>query len=375
MKSRTIPVTIHPIFWLVAAVLGWMNSRTGMGTLLWVFVIFFSVLVHEYGHALTARFFGQNVRIQLVAMGGITTYQGKPLTFFQQFWITLNGPLFGFGLYLLASFFLSHGVTIESSLYMVCKITQIANLFWTIANLIPVLPLDGGQLLRIFLESNFGIAGVRATLLLGAILSLLLSLVCFLFQIFLVGALFFLFAFQSLEMWRKHKNATDPDRTPENIALFTDGERAYGDGKKEEALQKFRALLEKSPQGMLAAAAAQYLALIALQEHREEEAYELLVSRENLLSEEMRCTLHQLSAQFGNWALVAKLSQECYQIAPSQEMALRSARAFAHLSHPKEAGGWLQAARSFGPLDLDTLLQEEPFHQWKENEEFREFLS
>ena len=44
--------------------------------MIWVFVIFISILVHEFGHALTACYFGQKPRIELVAFGGLT-YPGK----------------------------------------------------------------------------------------------------------------------------------------------------------------------------------------------------------------------------------------------------------------------------------------------------------
>ncbi len=44
---------------------------------------------------------------------------------------------------------------------LILKYTQVANLFWTIVNLLPVLPLDGGQLLRIVLEAAFGVKDLR----------------------------------------------------------------------------------------------------------------------------------------------------------------------------------------------------------------------
>jgi hypothetical protein len=55
-------------------------------------------------------------------------------------------------------------------------------------------------------------------------------------------------------------------------------------------------------------------------------------------------------------------------------MALRNARAFAHLKQPKPAGGWLQTAWQEGSFNLDALLNEEGFKEMKENPEFREFV-
>src|SRR5438105_9521679 len=138
-----IPIAIHPLFWVMVFFIGWINGGTLSLTLIWVGIIFISVLIHELGHALTAMCFRQKARIQFIALGGVTTFEGPKISYPKQFLITLNGPLFGFGLFLLATFLLplSHSFPL---LGKILKMTQIANLFWTIVNLLPVLPLDGG---------------------------------------------------------------------------------------------------------------------------------------------------------------------------------------------------------------------------------------
>ncbi|MBS0653626.1 MAG: stage IV sporulation protein FB, partial [Verrucomicrobia bacterium] len=54
-----IPISIYPTFWLFAALIGYMNSMSLIGTVIWIGIIFVSVLFHEFGHALTAWAFGQ----------------------------------------------------------------------------------------------------------------------------------------------------------------------------------------------------------------------------------------------------------------------------------------------------------------------------
>ena len=49
-----IPLTIHPSFWLVALLIGWLSSASVGDAAIWVIVILVSLLIHEYGHALTA---------------------------------------------------------------------------------------------------------------------------------------------------------------------------------------------------------------------------------------------------------------------------------------------------------------------------------
>ena len=167
-----ISISIHPFFWLFAALIGWMNSQSFFGTLIWIGIIFISVLFHEFGHALSAVFFRQTARIQLVALGGVTTFNGPKLKFWQQFLIVLNGPLAGLLLFFLASLALQLPLPLRFS-ELIAAI-RIVNLFWSFANLLPVLPLDGGQLLRITLEGFFGVKGYKASLIIGIVFAVLL---------------------------------------------------------------------------------------------------------------------------------------------------------------------------------------------------------
>lgn len=369
-----IPIAIHPFFWLLAALIGWMNSGTLFGMLIWIGIILVSVIVHEFGHALTAVIFKQTARIQLVALGGLTSYEGPKLKFWQQFIIVFNGPLFGFFLFLLATAILQIDLTASPLLFSILKATQIANLFWSIVNLLPVLPMDGGQLLRIVLEASFGLKGYKAALLAGAIISILLSFYFFIIQAFLVGALFFLFAFQSFDSWRKSRIATISDREEDNRQLLIAAESALQDGKKDEAKKLFEKVLDKTKKGVLAAASAQYLAILYMQEGKHKEAYDLLLPIEEHLADDTKCLLHQLAAEYRNYRVVGELAADCYQLAPTQEMALRNARAFAYLKQPKMAGGWLQTACGYGGIELEPILKEEEFIPLRGNPEFEEFI-
>lgn len=370
-----IPIAIHPFFWLLAAFIGWINSQGSlMGMLIWIGIIFVSVVFHEYGHALTSVIFKQKARIQLVALGGVTSYDGPKLTFGQQFLIVFNGPLFGFFLFLGATFLLKLDLSHMPMVYGILKITQVANLFWTVVNLLPVLPLDGGQLLRIVLEANFGIKGFKASLLIGALISVLFSFVFFVMRFYLAGALFFLFAFQSFDLWRKSRIANAGDRDDENRKLLIQGELALREGKTEAAKKNFETVCEKAKGGLLAATAAQYLAIMLMKEGKHKEVYDLILPFQEHLADDTRCLLHQLAAEFENYPVVAKLSGICYQTLPSKEMALRNARAFAQLKEPKMAGGWLQTAWQYGDLALENVLQEKAFVAVRGTPEFEAFI-
>jgi len=368
-----IPIFIHPLFWLLAGFIGWINSSSILGIVIWVGIIFVSVLIHEFGHALTSVFFKQKAKIQLVALGGVTSYEGPKLKFWQQFIIVFNGPLFGFFLFLGAAFLLKFAWS--PVVTTILQITKLANLFWTVVNLLPIQPLDGGQLLRIVLEANFGIRGFKASLLIGAIISALFSAAFFMIKAFLGGALFFLFAFQSFELWRKSRIATGSDRDEETRNLLIKGERALQEGKKQEAKDLFSKVCEKTKTGVLGSTSAQYLAILLSAEGKKDEAYDLLLPWQDHLTDDTKRLLHQLGAEHKNYALVAKLSKECYQVAPTREMALSNARAFAHLKEARKAGGWLQTAWGYGGLSLEKVLSEDCFADLKGISDFDEFVN
>ena len=70
------PVRVHPFFWLVAALLGLGDGRP-QPVVIWVGVVFVSVLVHELGHALAARYFRWPASIVLYGGGGLALLEER----------------------------------------------------------------------------------------------------------------------------------------------------------------------------------------------------------------------------------------------------------------------------------------------------------
>lgn len=111
-------------------------------------MVFVSIVVHELGHAFVARRFGLAVgNIQLRGMGGQVTHART--THMNQLAISLAGP--GAGLLLGAVLW---GLTAvlplpdSGSLRTLLMLAVSINLVWSLFNLLPVLPLDGGNALR-----------------------------------------------------------------------------------------------------------------------------------------------------------------------------------------------------------------------------------
>ena len=369
-----IPVVIHPTFFLIAALIGYLNSRTIVGTLVWIVIILVSVLFHEFGHALTAKLFGLEPRIELVAMGGLTYHEGGKLPYWKQFLIVFNGPLFGFLLFIFASLLLMVPSIATSMIGGALHTFRFVNLFWTILNLLPVLPLDGGQLLRIILERIFGVKGFRYALGASMAIAASMSLISFLFHAFLIGAIFFLFAFSAFDAFRKSKHISEPDRSEDLKKKLEEAEKALEEGQKSKAEGLLVQVLVQAKRGMLHTLATQYLGMLKYEQGSHKDAYTLLRSIRTDLSVQALCILHRLAFEEKDYSLVTDLAGTCYQVSPSPESALRNAYASARLSEVKATVGWLHTAFQEGVDNLSEILEEDVFDSIRNDPLFQDFM-
>ncbi len=167
-----IPVRVEPFFWLTLAILGAMaNGGMTAGSspeslqliLLFVLAGFISVLVHELGHALTARHFGAQVSIVLQAFGGYARYTTAGITRKQSIAITAAGPLFQLllGGAVLGLARLMPPLPAPAAMFLIWLIA--ISFIWAIFNLLPVIPLDGGRIL----QAALGPQRIRITLWVG----------------------------------------------------------------------------------------------------------------------------------------------------------------------------------------------------------------
>jgi Zn-dependent protease len=132
-----------------------MNYNAAMGiqyALVWVPILFLSVLLHELAHAAMIGIFGfGSSQIVLTGMGGVTFNRRKAKPW-QDMLISLAGPLSSFGLMFLCRWIM-YNVTFAHRDPMLAALLpdmEWANRFWGMFNLIPVAPLDGGHAVREF---------------------------------------------------------------------------------------------------------------------------------------------------------------------------------------------------------------------------------
>ncbi|MGV3662150.1 MAG: M50 family metallopeptidase [Prosthecobacter sp.] len=173
------PVLIHWMFWLNAAIMGGAigaSTPADMRRLIgWIIAVFVSILIHELGHALTMRNYGdRRVGIVMYAFGGLA--QGsRRLTRNEDILVTAAGP----ALQLLVGLTVGWSVTLwrPSSMWLweTLDAFTVVSIFWALLNLVPVIPLDGGRLCAAFL----GQGKTRQVLTISLVCSGIMALMSF----------------------------------------------------------------------------------------------------------------------------------------------------------------------------------------------------
>ncbi len=179
-----IPIRVLPWFWVTMAFIGGVlradTKEELFYLLLFMLAGFISILVHELGHALTAKHYGKQVEIVLQAFGGYAAYSGGGrLSRLQSFLITAAGPaiqiLLGVAVLILIK--QVDGIS-ERGQYFFTTLCLIS-FAWAILNLLPVLPMDGGRLL----ETMLGPQRIRLTLQISMCVAVLIAVLALVFKV------------------------------------------------------------------------------------------------------------------------------------------------------------------------------------------------
>ena len=221
------PVRVHPAFFIMPVLLGQgliaRDVNTGVGLLIVTAIFFVSILIHELGHALAFRYYGIPSRIVLYWMGGLAIpdvggwgSRRVSLSSNQQIVVSMAGPIFGFllAVALVGVVYLMGGHVILNNLNIVpfpepvlrgtsfngaivnmilfggIALNIILNLF----NLVPIYPLDGGQVAREVMVKMDAGSGVRNSIILSIAASGMIAVFSFMNGLRFMG---FFFAFMA----------------------------------------------------------------------------------------------------------------------------------------------------------------------------------
>lgn len=172
-----IPVRVSPWFWVASAVLGWQSMQDGVSYLLmWIACVFLSILVHELGHVVVGQLFGSYGHIVLHTYGGLAIGSSNLRNRWQRIAVYFAGPCAGF---LLLAIVLGPFFALDREwpplVFEAIRDLFWINLFWGLLNLLPIWPLDGGQISRDLFDWVRPRNGVRLSLGLSIIVASVLA--------------------------------------------------------------------------------------------------------------------------------------------------------------------------------------------------------
>jgi Zn-dependent protease/predicted transcriptional regulator len=167
-KIAGIGLFIHWTFSLLILFIVYVNYKAGQNltqilwSILFILCIFITVLMHELGHALTAKNFGIKTKdITLLPIGGLARLERLPEKPSEELMVAFAGPFVNIVLAFITSLFITLPNTPEE---MVAQLENgvnagnfflnfyLVNIVLAVFNLIPAFPMDGGRVLRAILS-------------------------------------------------------------------------------------------------------------------------------------------------------------------------------------------------------------------------------
>jgi len=169
-----IDVYVHATFFLLilwVVIVHWIAGHSPEAVLsgiIFILVLFACVVLHEFGHALTARHYGVPTKdITLLPIGGVSRFERMPDKPWEEFWVSIAGPLVNaaigvaiwLGLFFTNDFKPVSGLSLTNGPFL--ERMMVANFALAVFNIIPAFPMDGGRILRALLATRM--THVRAT--------------------------------------------------------------------------------------------------------------------------------------------------------------------------------------------------------------------
>jgi Zn-dependent protease/CBS domain-containing protein len=173
-------VRIHMTFFLLLAWIGAVHWARGgalaaVDGVVFILLLFASVVLHEFGHVLAARRYGiKTPEITLLPIGGVASLERMPEKPSQEIIVALAGPLVTLLIAVVlmvvlgARFDLTQMAQLEQAQSTMTGRVAAANVALLLFNLIPAFPMDGGRVLRALLAIPMGYTrATRAAALIG----------------------------------------------------------------------------------------------------------------------------------------------------------------------------------------------------------------
>ena len=240
-----IPVQVKPEHFLIAALFGFIHHRFEVvSVLLYIPIVFTGVLVHEMGHALAGRRFGERPFIELNGWGGLTYWlQGREFSRGRSIFVSFAGPLVGI---VIGSLVFGLNMSLPPETPTLVRVTLgdivFVNLGWALFNLMPIYPLDGGKIVRDvfghFVGSRGNAWSHASSVGVGVLLIALALLANQIFAVIMIGQLVYM-NWQQLQQSgplfkKKSKAAPEKASSPRAQTKKAHGFRVIDGGRKDD---------------------------------------------------------------------------------------------------------------------------------------------
>ena len=193
------PVSLHVSFFIVMALLAGGRADAA-GIAIWVGVGLVSIFLHELGHAVIARVCGLSPSIAIYGFGGFTSWGKDPRpSNAQMIGIVLAGPATGIAVGFLGLVYFLVLPPDNRYLAYLANDWLFINIGWAVLNLLPILPLDGGQIMRSLWLILFGPGRERGPCVISMVVGALAAAAAFLAGWIFPGALALGFVLRNLQ--------------------------------------------------------------------------------------------------------------------------------------------------------------------------------
>ncbi len=191
-----IPVTFDPFF-IFGAFLFYSWAGGGQRGMYTVVAMVVFVVIHEFGHALTAKAFGARAEITVTFLGGYASYApSRRQTTRHRVLISLMGPLTQLAVAVPALWIVANRATNATSAeelrstYDLIDAIGWAGVFLAFLNLVPLWPLDGGHIVESLLQRVAGERSRRPFLIGSVVASVMLGVLAVLIETDVIAPLF-----------------------------------------------------------------------------------------------------------------------------------------------------------------------------------------
>ena len=374
-----VTVSAEPFFWLLVALFGLSLGRgSPADSAMWAAVIAFSVLAHEGGHAAVCLLSGSGADIVLHGFGG-STRPRDPSKFgtWRTAALDLAGCATGFAL-AAAAFGVLYArvawkVAVPPAAIEVAHALVGVNVWFSLFNLLPLSPMDGGKFVAGLLSARWGVRGRRAAHLLGLAVGGGAAIWFYrggaMYGAFICGAM----AAGEARALKRSLSMTEADSDPALAGELPRAIELWDSGRREEAVAVVSALREKTKAGLLFQEASLHLAYFLYLLERVEESYAMFKeSSEDDMTGTLKRAYADAALRVKDFAAALRLARTNFHDAPGPDAALAAALAAAGLGDARETASWLKTGLRLG-LDRNALRARE-FDAVRGAEEFRDLL-